>query len=552
MENVDARQAQYWGLARVIGAEWPTLGCRIIDMDTNDAGHQAADVSLLTDVLMNDTQENQIAIRNGRILAARLARLQLAARENQVDFSAAKDGSYLITGGLGMLGRQAAAWLAHRGAGHVVLVSRRAADDSLREVLDQIESSGCRTHVHQADIGQRGEVERLLNLFGKSLPPLRGVIHAAGVVDDALLSDQSWERFRRVAVPKSHGAWNLHTLTADMPLDFFILYSSAASVLGSPGQSNYATANAFLDGLAWQRRAAGLPALSINWGPWKEGMADSEMIRKRLALQGITPLAAAESHQALEQLVLGNAIQATVLDVDWRRMRMSLAADAPPLLDEIAPAATPSRSGDSALVEKLRQLPETERKKLLTDTVQNELQQVLSMSTPPDPDTPVSDMGLDSLMAVEFSSRLQTLLGDDFAVAPTLLFDYPTVTTLSRHLLELVTALPDDDVEPESTPAVPASAERDDVAIIGMSCRFPGAANVEQFWNNLVNGVDSISEIPPDRWNVDEFYSSTPVSGKMYTRQGGFIDGIADFDAGFINISGQEACRIDPQHRLML
>ena len=158
------------------------------------------------------------------------------------------------------------------------------------------------------------------------------MIHAAGVLDDGLIGEQTWERFEKVLAPKVIGAKLLHEFTRSLELDFFVLYSSAASVLGSPGQSNYATANAFLDGLAWQRRSLGLPATSINWGPWTEGMADDERIIKRLALQGITPLTISEAHAAMEKILAADIVQATVMDVDWRRMRdgtgWRIAADA--------------------------------------------------------------------------------------------------------------------------------------------------------------------------------------------------------------------------------
>ena len=546
-------QAQYWGLGRAIGAEKPQLRCRLVDapMGTGEAFDEIA--TAVVDVLLNDTPENQIAIRDSQFLAPRLTSVKLPPRdEDAPSFTAAADGSYLITGGLGMLGRQAALWLAQRGAGCVVLVSRRPPSESTRELIEEIQASGCQVHVHQADLAQRTDVEQLFARFGDDLPPLHGVIHAAGVVDDGLLGDQTWERFEKVLAPKVRGAAMLHEFTASLPLDFFVLYSSAASILGNPGQSSYATANALLDGLAWHRRATGLPALSVNWGPWTEGMADNEMIVKRLALQGITPLTVSEAHEALERMILEEVVQATVLDVDWRRMRMGLGAEAPPLLQELTPVAGPSGSGNSELVAKLRKLQPPARKRLLVETIQGELQQILSTSEAPDPDTPLIEMGLDSLMAVEFSTRLQQQLGEEFAIAPTLLYDYPTVSSISDYLLELMTDLPDGAPAAEAPSVTGAKTIEDEVVIIGMGCRFPGASSLREFWDNLQNGVDSTRDVPADRWDVDQYYDPTPAPGKMYTRAGGFLDNIGDFDAEFFNISPQEACWTDPQHRLLL
>ena len=286
--EVFPQQTQFWGLGRVIGAEQPELRCRLLDLDAaeleSDRFESATD--LLMEVAQTETPENQFAIRDGQLFSPRMQQTRL----QKTPFEANPEGSYLITGGLGMLGRQVAGWLAAKGAAEVVLVSRRQPDDSANAFIESIEESGCHVVVHAADMSNRGDVEVLMARFGADLKPLTGVIHAAGVLDDGLIESQTPERFEKVLRPKILAAQLLHELTAKMNLDLFVLYSSAASLLGSPGQSNYALGNAFLDGLSFQRRSAGLPSLSINWGPWAAGMADDERIKKRLALQGIAPL----------------------------------------------------------------------------------------------------------------------------------------------------------------------------------------------------------------------------------------------------------------------
>ena len=295
--SVDANQSQYWGFGRVLGAEHPEMRCRLIDLASEDA-LTADTVNHVVDILLTETHDSQLAVRSGQFSVPRLKQAAVPRKlGSQLHINS--DASYLITGGLGMLGRQAAKWLAEQGAKQVVLVSRRDPDHSTQQFLNTIESLGCEVVVQSASLSSADDVKNLFERFGKDLKPLAGVIHAAGVLDDGLIGAQTWERFEKVLAPKVVGARLLHEFTKSMSLDFFILYSSAASVLGSPGQSNYATANAFLDGLAWQRRALGLPALSINWGPWTEGMADDERILKRLALQGITPLAVSEAHEAM-------------------------------------------------------------------------------------------------------------------------------------------------------------------------------------------------------------------------------------------------------------
>ena len=553
-EAVDPNQTQYWGLGRVIGAEQPEFRCRLIDVGSGEIENPETSTAVL-EILLTETRDNQLVVRDGQFMVPRMKRTSVN-RKSKTEFEVNAEGSFLVTGGLGMLGRQAAKWLAENGATEVVLVSRRSPDESTQCFLDTIKEAGCKVIVHSADMSSRDDVEKMLSRFGDDLKPLSGVIHAAGVLDDGLIGDQSWERFEKVLAPKVSGASLLHEFTKTLELDFFVLYSSAASVLGSPGQSNYATANAFLDGLAWQRRALGLPATSINWGPWTEGMADDERIIKRLALSGITPLTISEAHSAMERMLVDDVVQATVMDVQWQRMRMGLGGESPAMLDGLVAGKRKVSKGDSELVGRLKRLRGPAQRELLLGTIRDSLQGILSTPDAPETDRPLIEMGLDSLMAVEFGTELQQMLGDDFEVGPTMLFDYPTIDAITDFVLELVANQAE-----AGTPAVAAVTDqplqqaarvREDVAIVGMSCRFPGANNVDEFWDNLINGVDSVCEIPADRWDMDRFYSADREPGKMYTREGGFLDDIANFDAAFFNISDQEACWIDPQHRMLL
>ena len=286
-------------------------------------------------------------------------------------------------------------------------------------------------------------------------------------------------------------------------------------------------------------------------------MAADPMIAKRLALQGITALTVDEAHDAMEKMIVGDLPQTTVMDVDWRRMVMGLGSEVPSLLEGLAPARRRSQGGDSEFVAKLKKMQPGPARELMVKTIGEQLQRILSTPELPQTDRPLIEMGLDSLMAVEFGTELQMMLGDQFVVAPTLLFDHHTVDAISDHVLELIG---DTDGEEETSSAVAGATtdaptkmmSRDDIAIIGMSCRFPGAENVQQFWQNLLDGVDSVGEIPEGRWDVDQFFSADRQPGKMYTKEGGFLDKIGDFDAPFFNISPQEACWIDPQHRMLL
>jgi len=347
------------------------------------------------------------------------------------------DRSYLITGGLGALGLFTAAHLAQLGAGDIVLTSRRMPDaDAQREIGDITERYRCRIHTFVADVGDEAQVTELLERIRAELPPLAGVAHLAGVLDDALLPQQSLDSFRTVLSPKALGAWHLHRLTKNDDLEFFIVYSSASSVLGSPGQANYATANALLDGLAADRVARGLPATSINWGPWaKGGMATSHAARANLSAQGLIPLEPTAALHALDALVAHGIGQATVIKANWQRAAKSgLGVSRPAILDHVLPSATAASRGDSELLRQLHEVPEVERGSFLTEYLRHEVQNFLRLAQPPAATSRFLELGTDSLMAVEFSNRLVPQFGGAFTISATAVFDYPTIGSLAEYL----------------------------------------------------------------------------------------------------------------------
>ncbi|MGH7754395.1 MAG: SDR family NAD(P)-dependent oxidoreductase, partial [Gemmatimonadales bacterium] len=243
------------------------------------------------------------------------------------------DGTYLITGGFGGLGLAVAKWMAEQGARHLVLMGRSGPSQAAQAALDAMQAAGAEVVVARADVTRVEEVAAVLGQIDQRMPPLRGVIHAAALLDDGILLQLTPERFARVMAPKIAGAWTLHTLTRDRPLECFVLFSSMASLLGSPGQGNYAAANAFLDALAQHRRAQGLPGLSINWGPWAEvGQAAAQANRgARLALRGLASLTPAQGMQALGRLLRGAPAQGGVMALDLRQWRefYPMAAAAP-------------------------------------------------------------------------------------------------------------------------------------------------------------------------------------------------------------------------------
>jgi NAD(P)-dependent dehydrogenase (short-subunit alcohol dehydrogenase family)/acyl carrier protein len=357
--------------------------------------------------------------------------------------------SYLVTGGLGGLGLRVAEWMAGRGARHLVLLGRGEPGPSARETVERLERSGVHVSVARADVSDEERMAAVLARVRQDMPPLRGVIHAAGSLDDGALLQQTWERFDKVMAAKVSGSWVLHELTRDVPLDFFVLFSSVASLLGHSGQGNHAAANSFEDALAHARRRAGLPATSINWGPWAElGSVARTGVEDRLVAEGFTALAPEAGLEALGRVMGGNPAQVAVALVDWGRFIGSLPAGASSalvaeLVDEDHSPAGPTMPAEAAsLLERLEGAPEGRRSSLLLGWVHGHAARVLGLrsSQAIDPQQPLQELGLDSLMAVELRNAVGAGLGQ--TLPATLLFDYPTLTALAEYVGNLVAPSP--------------------------------------------------------------------------------------------------------------
>ena len=383
--------------------------------------------------------------------------------------------AYVITGGLGALGRRVARWLLDRGATHVVLAGRRPPSEAVSQSLDELRASGVRIETVAVDVSDRLQLAAALEQI-RAKSELRGVIHAAGALDDGTVNQMDWPRFLGVLRAKVDGAWNLHELTRSDPLDFFVLFSSAASVLGSVGQANYAAANAFLDGLAHYRRNRGLPALSMNWGAWGEaGMAAnlSSVDRQRMQVRGMGLISSEDGCRALEEILVAARTQIVAVPADWERYAESLPSQIPPpLLEAVlgraaarSHAATPPRETASLSVE-LAALPKSGRLAGVRSFVERQAAQALGLAGGKafDPQQPLQELGLDSLMAVELRNALAAALG--CSLSATLLFDYPTIDALARYLAHDILAI---DIENSPKPAssdTDSNAAHSDIALM--------------------------------------------------------------------------------------
>ena len=312
-EPVSIAQAPVWGMARTIDHEHPELHCTCVDLSAGGGPEEVLEeLEALSRELWADDREGEVALRGSRRYVARLTRYDEAEPAEPPAVKAFKaEATYLITGGLGALGLVVATWMAEQGARHLVLMGRGAPSASAQEKLDALRAGGTEVTVAHGDVARADQVAAVVESIAESMPPLRGVVHAAGIDDDAILQRLDEAKLRKVMAPKVQGAWNLHTLTRDAELDFFVLFSSAASLLGPPGGANYAAANAFLDALAWHRRAENRPALSVDWGPWAGlGFFARRELKSYFSQYGVEAMPAVDCLRALSSLLAGSAYAA--------------------------------------------------------------------------------------------------------------------------------------------------------------------------------------------------------------------------------------------------
>ncbi|WP_414085154.1 type I polyketide synthase, partial [Streptomyces asiaticus] len=564
--TVSPAQARLWGLGRVAALEVPERWGGLVDLPET-ADERA--LGRLAEVLAGGGNsagtgvggEDQVAVRASGVFGRRLVRASVSASASAAGSWRPGAGTTLVTGGTGALGAQVARWLVAGGAEHVLLTSRRGPDaPGAAELRDELAASGARVTVAACDVADRAQVEALLADIPAELP-LSGVVHTAGVLDDGVLDSLTPERFTGVLRAKAAAAAHLDELTRDRELSAFVLFSSISGTFGAAGQGNYAAANAYVDALAERRRAEGLPATSIAWGPWAEGgMATGGALEQRLRRGGLPPLDAELAIGALQRALDLDDTVVTVADIDWDRFapdftaarRSRLLADLPEIRAAAEATATAPAADGSSLATRLAGLGEAERDRLLLDLVRTQVAAVLGHdgSESIGADRAFGELGFDSLTAVELRNRLGAASG--VQLPATLVFDYPTASALAGYLRSELIGTSTDASRPASATA---AADDDPIAIVAMSCRFPGGVrSPEELWQLLTAGGDAIAEFPADRgWDLDALYDPDPdARGTFYAREGGFLYDAGHFDAAFFGISPREALAMDPQQRLLL
>ncbi|MFC6094135.1 type I polyketide synthase, partial [Saccharothrix lopnurensis] len=544
----DLAAAGAWGLVRSALMEEPGRFA-LVDLGPDDPAESLAAVPTAA--------EPQAAVRDGEVLVPRFARVPADAPRRTAPL-VEEERAVLVAGGTGGLGGMLARHLVvNHGARRLVLAGRRGpAAAGVGELVADLTGLGAEVSVVACDLTDRDAVRALV-----AAHPVGAVVHAAGVLDDGVLSSLTPERMAGVLRPKVDVAWHLHEATAHLDLTAFLAYSSVSGTLGSPGQANYAAANAWVDALMRHRAAAGLPAQSLVWGPWaREGgltgtLTDADL--QRMARSGM-PAMPAETGLALFDAAVATAEPvAAPLHLDLTVLRGRF--EVPALLRGLVPptrrsAARAGSDAAHALSEVLSALPVEERAGALAGMVAEQVAVVLGHGTADavDPDLPFRELGFDSLTSVDLRNRLGAATG--LRLPATLVFDYPTPVALAAYLGdELLGALAD---APTAVPATRAAADNDDpIVIVGMGCRYPGGVrSPEDLWRLVSDGVDAVTDFPTDRgWDVDNLYHPDPAHpGTSYTRSGGFLHEAPEFDAAFFGLSPREALATDAQQRLLL
>jgi 3-oxoacyl-(acyl-carrier-protein) synthase/NAD(P)-dependent dehydrogenase (short-subunit alcohol dehydrogenase family)/acyl carrier protein len=456
------------------------------------------------------------------------------------------DGAVLISGGTGALGAVTAQWLVDRGARALVLLSRRGEgglDDAARALVAGWRASGVEVELPAIDVTDAAALRSWVEGYRR---PIRGVVHAAGVLDDVLVRNTTPEQVARVVRPKFDGMKALEAATAGAELDLFLAFTSIAGPFGSPGQAAYSAANGWLDGRMRERRAAGLPGQTIAWGPWGErGMAvhvtTDETVRK---------LGDREGAALLEAIVRrGTAVTFAV--------PMTIPREAPSA-DQILPffrqlirvrSASGASAAAGAFAERVAGMRAAEREEFVRSEVRGDVARVLGVPEAKVAGaTPLQELGMDSLLAVEIRNVLSKRLGE--RLPATVAFDHPSVDALTAMVLAKVGGAAADE-RPSDVRTSSAGAA---IAVVGLGSRFPGGADtLDQYWRILLAARPVAGDVPAERWDHASIYQpGDPTPGKTNARRAAFMTDPFQFDAGFFGIADSEAETLDPQQRMAL
>lgn len=567
------------GFVKTIRIERPNLRINQVIVTSSEDNSGLSLKHVQTELLTDNDSSAVIKYENGRRLGECL--IEMPIKADDIQDALKPGGVYLITGGAGGLGRIFAMHIARKGGMRLVLTGRSPIDEEKQAFVDSLKENDNEVVYFSCDVADRTAVEVLFEKIRSRFTRIDGIIHSAGVLKDAYITNKTWDAFKQVTSAKIDGVINLDSVSADDQLDFFVAFSSITSVIGNMGQSDYAYANGFIDRFCLERQRlcqsgqrSGV-SLSINWPLWNDtGMTVSETVLKSLEKNiGIVPLPPSAGLDAFEA-VLVNATSAQVIPIYGYQHRIRAFLAKQQLIDtkveqdsirreSITPASLAVVACADKRSPQLAVQIENTLKKLVSEVLKLKVERI-------DLDEILNDLGFDSISLTELVKRLQQSLNVE--LSPAVLYTYNSITKLKAHLLnehtsEIVSAFeqtqakpacdaqPGAAVEAVITPAPVsyAASDREKVAIVGVSCIFPGAEDIDAFWSNLINNKDTVSEIPVQRWRWQDYYGDTFGSAnKMNSKWGAFIPDVEYFDYAFFNIPEQEALYMDPQHRLFL
>jgi acyl transferase domain-containing protein/aryl carrier-like protein len=440
---LDPAQTTLWGLSRVIANEHPELVGVVVDLDSSA---DTDNVYALFKELFLDGSEKEVAFRGVNRYVSRFVRLASSTSPSQEAVKLRSDATYLITGGLGGLGIALAGWLAENGVRHIALISRKGATGDALEAVEKLRSNGVNVLVYNADVTDQKEIKAALDKISSSMPHLKGVFHLSGVLDDANLTEQEWGRFSKVMGPKVAGAWNLHLLTRGFNLDYFVLFSSMASIFGTHGQANHAAANAFLDGLAFYRRSLGLKGMSLDWGVWSEtGSAVNSRLNNRLALHGVEPFTVRQGLALLEHALLHDFVSAGIITIDWKKYFSLFPKGQIPLF--FSELASENKKGEPFegvdILKQLKNTTEALRPELLKRYLKQKIADTLHMDTYMiEDDNDLIQIGMDSLIFIDLSQLISRDL--KIHIVAHEVFENPRIDAMAELFLKDIDIEPDD------------------------------------------------------------------------------------------------------------
>jgi acyl transferase domain-containing protein/NADP-dependent 3-hydroxy acid dehydrogenase YdfG/acyl carrier protein len=533
-EQSNIQQSIVWGFWRCLALEIPDITCGIYDLDNSSPNNTESQFRTL--IQCYDSDEKQIVLRDGSLYVPRLTRrdTKISRTQNKVS----SEGSYLITGGLGGIAHCVTEWLVEMGAKDLILCGRRA-ESELKESehIDSLRKQGIQVSYQQLDITDEQSLKNCLKSIDENNAPLKGIIHTAGIIEQGLISELTEDHFINMLKPKLEGTWLLHKHTEKYALDLFVCFSSLSSYTGSTRLSYYAAANAFQDAFTNFRRQRGLSAQTINWGPWGDRgmMLNNQAGLSNLAAAGISQLTADTCSQPFKDLLNSDNSHAIICTINWQKFNSIIHSTAfSTFYNEYKNDC--SLPTETTGIWVLTGYSDEQATKAVTDAFLEDLAECLQANDIKDINIHESfnSLGVSSLIGVELCEKLSKTFETTISVIS--LYQYPTAAEMIENIKQKL--LQNEDQNNEDHQIITPHDKNDAIAIVGLNCRFPEAANPDEFWKMLIEGKSAIKTVERQSWLKSSNKTKAALLDNPYT-----------FDPLFFGISPKEALAMDPLQR---